>query len=416
MLVLKKNNIFKRVLIVTILSLSFTSLNAFNLGGISFSFFLLCSTIFIGLISVFEFKMPALKDELVILISFYIILSALLNLSTFKATSVIYSFLFLFLFLYITHYSKKHLSVDNFIWILKFILIAFFIILLISQIAVLFDLHNLEGPKGYFQSTGQLGIQYNNITGVYRFHSLSTEPSYAAIIVLISFAVLSGLVDEKKKLVVYGVILLYMLFSFKSAIGFIILVFWIFAQFKIKRKYFIISGSIVLIGILLFFFTNVGGKSVERIREVVFLLFSDSSNFIKNLNLIDSSAYARIGPTFTYIKEMDLLNYHTYFGFGAASSEPYFSKIIYPEAWNKHMVFRPPFIPGFLYDYGFIGAFLVFAFIWKHIKKQNIFFKVVFLLIIINSNFNTQLFWFAIIFIYLYNFYKPKTKGLINQE
>lgn len=391
---------------VCILFLAFTGLHMFKIGNISFSYYVIFSTLFIGLISILIYKIPPIKNPLILLILLYIILSALINFNAFKFTSVMYSIMFLTFFIYIIYYSKENLKINNFVWLLKFIIIAFFVIMIVSQIMVFFDLHTLERPIGYFQSTGELGIQFNHRTQSYRYYSLSTEPSYSAIIVMLSFIILRDLTEKKKKLLPYIFMVFYMFLFFKSAMGFIIAFFYILTQVKITKKQFLIFGFLVLIAVSMFFFTDLGGKSVNRIREILALLFTDFSNFIENLRNIDSSAHARIGPTFRYFEQMDLLSYHTYFGYGAATSEPFFSKIIYPEAWNTHMIFRPPFIPGFLYDYGLVGAFLVCFFIWRLLKNTTLIFKIIVLFVLINSNFNTQLFWFAIVIIELYKFFK----------
>ncbi|OBQ54936.1 hypothetical protein JJL45_03345 [Tamlana sp. s12] len=412
MLVFKIENIVKIALGITIMFLGFSSLNAFTTGSISVSIFLICGLCLVGAISVLKFKTPPFAKDFATLLGLYILLSSILNVNAVKLTSVIYSFLFLIIYIYISYYSKQYLVVQDVIRIYKLIFFGFFIVLVISQFIVLLGWEVLERPKGYFQSTGQLGIQFNHVKGKYRFHSLSTEPSYAALIVIICFSILWELIKEKKKFVLLGILMLYMLISFKSAIGFIALFIWCISLVSWTKKHFFIIGFLVLIGLLLFLFTNIGGQSIQRVREVVFLLFSFSGNFFEKLNLIDSSAYARIGPTYTYLKEMDLINYKVYFGHGAGESVPYFSKIVYPESWNSNMVFKPPFIPGFFYDYGIVGTLLVVVFIWNHIKKRSVFFKVVFLLILLNSNFNTQLFWFGLIAIMLCNYFEDNNSGL----
>ncbi|MDO1502197.1 hypothetical protein Q2T40_18850 [Winogradskyella maritima] len=153
---------------------------------------------------------------------------------------------------------------------------------------------------------------------------------------------------------------------------------------------------IIAFALLIFSFTDIGGKSIERIKDVLVFIVSDTSNFVEELRYLDSSVHARVAPTFVYLTETDWLSYKTYFGHGASASEAYFSKVIYPEKWNTHMVFRPPFVPGFLYDYGFFGATLVLIFLYDCIKGKGLFFKGVFIILIINANFNTQLFWFVV--------------------
>ncbi|MDG1571472.1 hypothetical protein OZ410_04035 [Robiginitalea sp. M366] len=313
--------------------------------------------------------------------------------------------MFIIYFIYLTYYSKKYLPVEGFLKALKCIIVFFFFTLIFSQLIVLFDLQELHRPEGYFQSTGQLGIQYNHITNTYRFHSLSSEPSYAALVVIIAFAALNELIYEKRKLVVYFLMLLYMITFFKSSIGYIALALLVFGQIRFSKKHLTIFLLLIFTGSILFFFTNLGGRGVERVRDVVFLFFSFKGNFIHELNLIDSSAHARIGPFVRYIQQINLLDYHSYIGYGASSSEQFFTKIIYPEEWNSNLVFRPPFFPGFLYDYGIIGILLVGVFLWRQVKNQSLFFKLTLLIILLNSNFNTQLLWFFVIILVLTGFY-----------
>lgn len=405
MMILKRDKIFKFLLPFFISFLAFTNVFLIEIGGFQISLYLAFGFFFVLLTFFLTFKVPLFKSTSLLLILLYILLSSLMNLDKVKWTSVIYSFLLVIYFLYLFFYSKKYLLERNFVHALKLVIIVFFIVLLISQLIVFFDMQTLKGPKGFFQSSGQLGILYNNITNQYRYNSLSSEPSYAAIIVFASFAVLERHIDNNRKLIFYGVIVLYMLLSFKSSIGFLIFGIWVLSQLTFSKKLFLIVGVISLIFFLLFFFTDIGGRGIDRIRKVVFLFLKFDGNFIHNLNIIDSSAYARIGPFLIYLQQIELLNYHTYFGHGAATSDYFFSRLFYPESWNTNLVFKAPFLPGFLYDYGFFGVFLVIWFLWGLVKDMNLFFKVILLIIMLNSNFNTQLFWYIIVIISISKYY-----------
>lgn len=411
-MILKKQKIIEYSIMLLIIFLAFTNVFVFRTSNFSISLYIFYGVYFILLVSLLKFKIPSLNKSFPFLILLYILFSSLLSLKDVRITSVIYSFLFIVYYIYLTSFSKKNLSKEKFIWVLKFIIISFFIVLLLSQFIVLFNLQELKSPKGYFQSSGQLGILFDNRTHIFRYHSLSSEPSYAAIIVFLSFAILNDLVKIKRSLICYGLLVLYMLLSFKSSMGFLILGIWVISQITFSKKHFIILCIIVFIGIVLFFFTSIGGKSVDRLREIIFLLFSFKGNFVENLNLIDSSAHSRIGPTKYYLQNIDFLYYKTYIGFGAGMSTPYFSKYIYPEAWNTHMIVKSGFLPAFLYDFGIIGFLLVLRFIWFIVKFRNTFFKILFIIVLLNSNFNTQLLWFTITLISLSNYYLNK-KSLI---
>ncbi len=400
-MILKKQKIIEYLIMLLIIFLAFTNVFVFRTSNFSISIYIFYGSYFILFVSLLKFKAPPLNKSFPFLILLYILFSSLLNLEDLRVTSVIYSFLFIAYYIYLISFSKKNLSKEKFIWVLKFIIISFFIVLLLSQFIVLFNLQELKSPKGYFQSSGQLGILFDKRTNIFRYHSLSSEPSYASIIVFLSFTVLNDLVKTKRSLIWYGLLVLYMLLSFKSSMGFLILCIWLISQITFSKKHFIILGIIVFVGTILFFFTSIGGKSVDRLREIVFLLFSFNGNFLEKLNLLDSSVYARIGPLIVYLQGVDIFNFHTYFGYGASTSEAFFSKLIYPEVWNTHMVFKPPFFPGFLYDYGLFGVLAIFYLIWSIVKHERFFLKIVCIIIMLNSNFNTQLFWFVVTLITL---------------
>lgn len=401
-------NIIQHFIFILLLALAFTNVYAFEIMGLQFSFYIVFGALFVVLISIIKLKTPPFYKNIAFFIFIYIITSSLINYTSFKITSIIYSFLFVVYYIYISYYFKENLNLEKYLKALKIVLWSFFIILICAQISVFFDLQQIEKTGAYFQGVGELGVEYNFRTNTYRYFSLSSEPSYAAIIVLISFALLIKHITNKRELYLYTTIVLYMILSFKSSIGFLGLFFLFFSFIKISKKYFPIIIFVILIILILFFFTEIGGKGVNRIRNIVFLFFTEFNNFFEALNIKDSSAYARIGPFAEYIKDTDFLGYKFYIGHGSNASEAYFSKIVYPEVWNKDMVFRPPFIPGFLYDYGIFGVLLVGLFFWRLVRNKSFFYKAMILLVIFNSNFNTQLFWFLIVMITMDNYFRPQ--------
>jgi hypothetical protein len=407
-MILRKQKSIEYLITLLVVFLALTDVFVFKISGLPISIYIFFGPIFIAIVSLLKFQIPSLNNSIPFLILLYILFSSFLNFKNVRITSVIYSLLFIVYYIYLNFSAKNNLSKEKFTWVLKVIIVSFFIVLLLSQFIVFFNLEELKGPKGYFQNSAQFGILFNNRTNVFRYHSLSSEPSYAAIIIILCFTVLIELIKTRKVLYLYGALVLYMLIAFKSSIGFLILGTWFISQVSLSKKQFLILGTIVFVGISLFFFTSIGGKSIDRLRDVVFLLLSFNGDFVNNLNLIDSSAYARIGPLAAYIQGIDVFSYQTYFGFGASTSEAIFSNLIYPETWNKHLVFKPPFLPGFLYDYGVFGVLLVLYLIWKTIKAQNFFFKITFIIILLNSNFNTQLFWFAFTLVSLKTLYNTQ--------
>ena len=67
--------------------------------------------------------------------------------------------------------------------------------------------------------------------------------------------------------------------------------------------------------------------------------------------------------------------------------------------------FAGGFLPAFLYDYGIFGALLVMGFIFQKIGFISISSLVV-VLMLLNANFNTQLFWFIILCLTLNHHFK----------
>ncbi|MBW1293901.1 hypothetical protein GBO31_00170 [Aquimarina litoralis] len=279
--------------------------------------------------------------------------------------------------------------------ILKAIFYSYFIVLIISQILVFFDLVALKTEiQGYYLLHGPLGIIYDESKSLYRYSSLSSEPSYACIIVIVIYYLLNNLITKRKEKLILMSILFFMVFSFKSTIGIIlILVLAIsFLKLNYRQLFYILITSILLILIISIF--EIGTNSILRFKKLLSLLFSFDGNFLQNLNSIDSSAYFRVAPFFYYIEKIDFLDLHFYLGYGANASQSYFSRLLFPN--HPEMIFSPQFLPGFLYDYGFFGALLVVYAIFKKVARRSVFEILLILLTLLNSNFNTQLFWFVV--------------------
>ncbi|UOB19422.1 hypothetical protein [Abyssalbus ytuae] len=406
MLILTKDSIIKVLLSCSLIFLSFTNVFIFSVVEARISLYIFSLFVFILIILGLRSKIPNLTNQYVLL--FYILLSFLVNFKASKITSVIYSGLFIIYYVYLFYLVKKFFVLSDFLRVLKIIILSYFIVLLISQFLVIFDLYSLNTPyNDYFQSTGPLGIQRNNITKTFRYHSLSSEPSYAAIIMIICYNIIILFNSSKREVVLYGIIVLYMILSFKSAIGIILLLLLIVGNLRLSSKQILLFLLPILVITLLMLYFNFGGKSIERIRNLILLIFSSEGEFLKRLNLIDSSAYARLNPFYVYIRDVNFLDLHFYLGHGANTSEEYFTEILYPNSWESHLSFRPGFIPGFLYDYGILGV--VFVFNWLLLKiikiKRNLFFIALISILMLNSNFNTQLFWIFVTFYTIANMF-----------
>jgi hypothetical protein len=275
---------------------------------------------------------------------------------------------------------------------LKALFIIYFIGLLFGQLYIQLDLFApLPGYSSHLPH-GHFGTLIED--GKYRYYSLSSEPSYAAFIVIILYYsyvktdILKGSLFKSQNLYMFF-LLVYMILSFQSAYGIILLGLIVFNYVGFTKTSILIYLFVSFTFICMFLLK----LDVRAIDRVVAIIQNIDLTNLHSLETIDFTAYFRVAPVLYYFRTISLADIHFYIGHGAAASR----YLVVPETYLAYQgEFLGGFLPCFFYDYGIIGAGSVLLFIKKIISKTVLIPISIFSLLLFNANFNTQLFWVAV--------------------
>lgn len=344
---------------------------------------------------------PIPNEWILYLILLYLIISASINHGWSQPLSLFYSVFFITGFLIYVSFMKQTLTVNDYRNLLKGVFFAYFIGLLIGQY---FIYQNLFAP--FPDQSGNLihGLWGTLIeSGSYRYYSLSSEPSYAAFVVIILYYSYIKLDTQKGSLfkgenLYLFVILVYMILSFKSSYGIVLLALIVIGYFGLTKTsilIYVFSTCVVVI----FFMIEIESGPVKRIVNIIQNI---DLNNLHDLSQIDFSVYFRIAPLLHYIRISDLGDISLYIGHGAAASR----KFVVPEIYLAYEGdYLGGFIPAFFYDYGIIGAGLVLVFVIKLLPGLFSIPTAIISLVLFNANINTQLFWLILTCLALNKFF-----------
>lgn len=387
----------KSLVIIQFLLLS-TVLNLVTIEGKNILFMGFSVLGALGLI-VLNGRFPLRVTPILYIILFLLTLSYVMNYRSADHLSFWYSVFFISSYLVFSSYFKHLISLNTFRKVAFYLLVLYFTVLLAGQLYVLFGLF-----KGTYISQGLMHGPFGTLFEAgrgFRFYSLSSEPSYAAFIVLgLLYAILQTDPDKKpfaKRNFYAWVITLYMLFSFQSGYGVIIFALLIFFQTTYRNMAIIVIAGIIV---------AVGAVVVKQpaATRVINLISKFRPGEIQEIARIDASASFRILPTYYYIKDIDLKDPHFYFGHGAGQSSEFLIPLLFKV---KVESYEGGFLPQFIYDYGCIFGLFFLLFVRTEAITRLISFETcVILMMLTNANFNTQLFWFVIMISALTKFYK----------
>ena len=109
-----------------------------------------------------------------------------------------------------------------------------------------------------------------------------------------------------------------------------------------------------------------------------------------------------------YIEMADWTDLHFLLGHGAGTSRFF----VVPEIYGGYTggEFLGGFMPGFFYDYGVIGGVMVLLFAFRQVPSFFSFPAAVIGLMLLNANFNTQLFWLLILFFSINKHFSKQAK------
>lgn len=334
-----------------------------------------------------------------ILIGYFIsgsLINSLISNDEVRWSSVLYSLIYSLFFLFITQYRNLVTQID---------------LHRICKIIIFLYLINVSLARIFIPALPWLLQSYTDTkSDTVRFQGFSSEPSYAAFVVLIAFYIyLKFPLDTLKLRIVVLLSVIYLVYSFSSVYGYILLGL-IAIEWLISINLFSKTNKITLLlilGFLCFLFFSVVDFNSDS-RNIKLLSFIISGKWsLDELNLLDSSAFMRVAPFFSYLNNFDFLTIQTYLGHGAGiSSEKfgnYFVEYIGIEAAGyKDTKLSLGFVPAFLYDFGIIGTLLMYFCVFRLVVFKIISLEMfVIFIMLLNANFNTHLFWYVLTMFFL---------------
>lgn len=375
----------KKELYIWIILISMSTAFSFAVDDRQMNMYLTGLMIFIPFLLIVQYPYIHKKEVLIYILFFAILISGLLHLGSFRISTVFYTLLFLLTFVYYFRLiTLLPLDIDIYIKILKFILIAYFVVLVIQQFCVLL---NAPFILNFIAGT----------TDTFKLNSLSPEPSHTARIIMVSMysyiSMLELKLDRPYNLIKDGkndyiwLIFLYPMFTMGSGFAIVLVLFFLIKFIEFKKAIYMLFLIIIAFIIVL----NLNLPAVDRVMR-----FGEA--FLKldpNLMMVaDHSASIRVVPTFLYFTMFDVLNINTWVGFGIDYSANLIPTLMpgIPEG-----EFRGGLFPDFFIDKGLICVAILFAMINKFCLRKFISFDTfILLLLIFASGVNTQLFWISI--------------------
>lgn len=248
---------------------------------------LLIGFMFVSILAHFFYRFVLKVEFLAWLFIIFVLLSLLLSTAPIRYSTVLYSILFILSFIsFIKLVNISNYSLDDFIWVTRTILIAYFLVVVLQQICVLLHLPIINARNYSYLEPWKL-------------NSLSAEPSWAGRInalMMYAFLVILDIKNERKinfvesfksNRLVWFCFLWTQVFIFSStAIVFLCAV--LFKYVEAKKIIYILP-----ILLLIFFVQNNNIKSVERIENTAKSIITWDPDVIYQA---DSSASARVIP------------------------------------------------------------------------------------------------------------------------
>jgi hypothetical protein len=266
------------------------------------------------------------------------------------------------------------------------IILLYFFVMLVQQAATVFGLPVINLNPGF--EDGFVESLY-----LFRLNSLASEPSYGATIIIIITYVyycINGI--TRKGLWAAYLPGLYLLIFFQSSLG--VILFGLIMLVILWRQ---AKWGLLLSPVLFFLFR---GQFLESRIGIILAEFN-----IKNLegSFLDTdlSGAFRVVPNILFVKTADPLSLQFWLGHGYGYASNYISSIM--PGIDIEDKFVGGVLPFQLFDYGFITFLATLLFLFYNSAAGNKWiFIFIMLIVMINANFNTQLFWLFITIFAIY--------------
>ena len=387
-----KANLLKLILISLAIS------PAFALGDNNRNLLLIGVMFLSPIIILKNIKLYHINSVLILFMGSIVLFPLILHPETLRWSTVLYSIMFVLTFIaFKLLLIQKRFSTIHYFNILRFLIYAYFIVLLIQQFCVLtglpiFNLSNYNSDEPW------------------KLNSLSSEPSHSARIVALlmyCFITIKELLTNrnyslkvdftKDKWVWIAFIWTMITMGGATAILFIIIILLKFLRFK-KILPFIIT-AIIFISIL----DYSGIKSFQRTKNVILATVTLNESAILET---DHSAAMRIVPGLVASKKVGFNSLNDWFGYGVDFTASFMSIEVpgLPEGTSGGGMFQ------IWLEYGFISfaLFVVFSFSITCRKRDYLSFLFWFLLVFAYGV-NNQIVWLCIVLLYTNKyFYKKK--------
>ena len=343
------------------------------------------------------FKFDKLDFLLLLFLTTIIVFPYLLHPGTMRWSTGLYSIMFGLTFIA----YKQLLRQNNFTFlkyykILKFLIFAYFIVLLIQQFCV------LTGLPVFNASNYSVGEPW-------KLNSLAAEPSHSGRVlgllmysfITIKEKLLNRSYDIKKdsrkdKWVWIAFIWTMLTMGSAAAFLFIALIFLKLVRFKNIISLFIIG--IITVSLL----NNIESTSFNRTLEIIVATLTlDETTIIK----ADHSASIRIAPVIILVKMLDLSYINGWFGHGVDYVSTFLSDNIpgVTEGTTGGGLF------ALFIEYGFISFVLFIIFSFKTVFNRNDYFNILFwFLLVVISGVNNQILWLCLILIFTNQYFLEK--------
>jgi len=322
-------------------------------------------------------------------------------------STILYSVMFCLTFMaYNELLNRSYFTPHNYLKLLKYLVLAYFVVLLIQQFCVLTGLPIFN-------------LSNYNIKEPWKLNSLAAEPSHSARIVpliMYCYITVKELVFQSKynfKVDVKKDIWLWIAFIWTmvtmgsgTAFLFLTIVLLKFIRFKNLIYVFILVGTIF---ILVNYFEI---TAFERTyKTFIATLTLDEYTIVE----ADHSASIRIVPMIILAKMVDLTNLNGWFGHGIDYVSSFMSERIsgVPEGFSGGGMFQ------LLIEYGFIPfiLFIIFSFLNSY-RKGDYIIAVFWFFLVFAYGVNGQIVWLAIILLYtnkhFHSIYTKKIKNYGN--
>ncbi len=391
---------------ILLLLMTFTGVSVGQLGKAMLTPFHLIMGIFMGFIIFFIRKGHFnLQISLLLLIGYIVLANTIIHPGS-RITSVIYSVVLSFE--YVIMYQLL-LRVKKEIVLKAFTIIMFAYLINIFLGFVISSAHLNIGQ-------GIINVFYSEGDGSARPMGFSSEPSYAAFILSITFLAFNHLRGHKVDKIMWQMLIAYLLSTLlmKSAYGFIFVAVnmldWFLFYFKRMsfnlRIVFLMAG-ITFLFLMPFALQNSKSESILRLQNVSSIMNDSSLEPKKKLAKLqeeDGSAYARIGPTWLLIEAGGDIEIDWILGAGAGEAGLFFKEFMAGVLVDGDEVEKLDMglIPAFVFDYGFVGTALLILFFISCTYNLSLPYWICLFLILPNCNINTQLFWYGmLVFAYI---------------